>query len=108
MKKVNEIIIAVGDYEDTYGPEESKNNSTIEMKALIDLIKERGYVKETDSYVADDNCLSIKVDEAVSIEQGFDLVKAFEEIYEVTEFSFKAEYDDFYEEEPYMLIFVRK
>jgi len=115
MKKVQQMCISIADYEIHYGPNEGENNITQEMRDLWDreqkvfvpILMERGYVKETDSMSIDTNSVNFALQEGISVEKGLELVHILEERYEVTSFQFEAEYDDFYDEEPFMLIFIK-
>lgn len=110
MKPVKEITIVLVDFEVISGPGEGENNITDEMrqkwgesfKTVETVLVDAGITPDNSAITRDEHFMDVMSDEDITLEYALEILKALEEHFEVAEFTFSSEGDDFYEEPPHV------
>ena len=108
MKRVKEINIVIVNKDILDAPEKNNIYQKIrdEQGIIIQLIKENGYVKETDSIKIDNNLVCFKLEDELCIEDCLEFIHILEKKYEVIRFNYETEYNQFYNKNPNALIWI--
>ena len=110
MTSVKEIYVNILGDDVIYGPKPGQSNATQEMKdkwkcvasTVENILVDFGINPDNAKIERHDSFMTVALESELTFVEAVTLLQVFEEFFEVTEFSYDAEFDDYTESDPHV------